>query len=148
MGTPKVKVVVIGNKDVGKTSLLMTHESGKFPPGYIPDSLGGEVHKYMVDGRSMIVAFWDTGGEISRQLTWGLTRWRHQMDTLSALLALCTGNSPVTGEFPSQGPVTRSFDVFFDLCLNIWILTWKFLCNPGPGYRMFTKEAIEIKGVT
>ena len=29
-----------------------------------------------------------------------------------------TGNSPVTGEFPSHGPVTRSFDVFFDLRLN------------------------------
>ena len=28
------------------------------------------------------------------------------------------GNSPVTGEFPSQRPVTRSFDVFFDLHLN------------------------------
>ena len=36
----------------------------------------------------------------------------------SALLALCAGNSPVTGEFPSQKPVTRSFDVFFDLRLN------------------------------
>ena len=35
-----------------------------------------------------------------------------------ALLALCEGNSPVTGEFPSQRPVTRSFDVFFDLRLN------------------------------
>ena len=44
--------------------------------------------------------------------------WRHQMETLSALLALCAGNSPVTGEFPSQRPVTRSFDVFFDLRLN------------------------------
>ena len=44
--------------------------------------------------------------------------WRHQMETLSALLALCAGNSPVTGEFPSQRPVTRSFDVFFDMCLN------------------------------
>ena len=31
---------------------------------------------------------------------------------------LCAGNSPVTGEFPSHGPVTRSFDVFFDLRLN------------------------------
>ena len=28
------------------------------------------------------------------------------------------GNSPATGEFPSHRPVTRSFDVFFDLCLN------------------------------
>ena len=44
--------------------------------------------------------------------------WRHQMEKVSALLALCAGNSPVTGEFPSQRPVTRSFDVFFDLCLN------------------------------
>ena len=44
--------------------------------------------------------------------------WRHQMETFSALLAICVGNSPVTGEFPSQRPVTRNFDVFFDLCLN------------------------------
>ena len=37
---------------------------------------------------------------------------------ISALLALCEGNSPVTDEFPSQRPVTRSFGVFFDLRLN------------------------------
>ena len=40
------------------------------------------------------------------------------METFSALLAICAGNSPVTGEFPPQRPVTRSFDVFFDLRLN------------------------------
>ena len=40
------------------------------------------------------------------------------MEAFSALLALCADNSPVTGEFPSQRPVTRSFDVFFDLHLN------------------------------
>ena len=44
--------------------------------------------------------------------------WRHQMKPFSASLALCAGNSPVTGEFPAQRPVTRSFDVFFDLHLN------------------------------
>ena len=44
--------------------------------------------------------------------------WRHQMETYSALLALCAGLSPVTSEFPTQRPVTRSFDVFFDLRLN------------------------------
>ena len=37
------------------------------------------------------------------------------MEKFSALLAFCAGNSPVTGEFPARGPVTRSFDVFFDL---------------------------------
>ena len=46
------------------------------------------------------------------------TWWRHQMETISALLAICARNSPVPGEFPSQRPVTRSFDVFFDLRLN------------------------------
>ena len=35
------------------------------------------------------------------------------MDTFSALLAICAGNSPVTGECPAQRPVTRSFDVFY-----------------------------------
>ena len=44
--------------------------------------------------------------------------WRHQMETFSALLALRAGNSPVTGEFPSQRSVTRSLDVFFDLRLT------------------------------
>ena len=44
--------------------------------------------------------------------------WRHQMETFSALLAVCAGNSPVPGEFPAPRPVTRSFNVFFDLRLN------------------------------
>ena len=50
----------------------------------------------------------------STHLIWG----RHQIEASSALLAFCAGNSPVTGEFPAQSPVTRSFDVFFDLRLN------------------------------
>ena len=40
------------------------------------------------------------------------------MQTFSALLAFCAGNSPVTGEFPTQTPMTRSLDVFFDMRLN------------------------------
>ena len=41
-----------------------------------------------------------------------------------ALLALCVGNSPVTGEFPAQRPLTPSFDVFFDLICD-WINGWE-----------------------
>ena len=44
--------------------------------------------------------------------------WRHQMEIFSALLAFCVGNSPVTGEFSAQRPVTWSLDVFLDLRLN------------------------------
>ena len=51
---------------------------------------------------------------LATRYTW----WRHQMETFSAWLAFCARNSPVTGEFPSQRTVTRSFDVFFDLRLN------------------------------
>ena len=50
------------------------------------------------------------------RVTWSW--WRHQMKIFSASLAFCAGNSPVTGEFPAQMPVTRSCDVFFDLRLN------------------------------
>ena len=37
------------------------------------------------------------------------------METFSALLAFCAGNSPITGEFPAQRPVTRNFDVFLSV---------------------------------
>ena len=46
------------------------------------------------------------------------TWWRHQMETFSALLAICAGNSPDPGEFSAQRPVTRSFDDFFVLRPN------------------------------
>ena len=41
-------------------------------------------------------------------------KWKH----VRGLLSLCAGNSPVTGKFPLQRPVMRSFVVFCDLCLN------------------------------
>ena len=40
------------------------------------------------------------------------------MEIFSELLALCEGNPPVTGGFPSQRPVTWSFDIIFDLRLS------------------------------
>ena len=61
------------------------------------------------------VRLWETQKSLSKILpTW----WRHQMETFSALLAICAGNSPVPGEFPAQRPVTQSFGVFLDLRLN------------------------------
>ena len=47
---------------------------------------------------------------------------------ISRVTALCTGNSPVNGEFPAQRPVTRGFDVFFDLRLI------KRLSKQSPGW--------------
>ena len=45
--------------------------------------------------------------------------WRHhELETISILLALCEGNLPVTGGFPSQRVIMWSFDVLFDVSLN------------------------------
>ena len=65
--------------------------------------------------------------------------WRHQMETVSALLAICAGNSPVPGEFTAQRPVTRSFDVFFDLRLDKQLSKqtwgWRFETLSRPLWR-------------
>ena len=56
----------------------------------------------------------------------GMTKSHSMMTSsnvpFSALLAFCVGNSPVTGEFPAQRPVTRSFDIFL-ICawINCWV---------------------------
>ena len=54
---------------------------------------------------------------------------RHQMETFSVLLTICTGNSSVKCEFPTQRPVTWSFDVFFDLRLNKWLSKQSWCCD-------------------
>ena len=58
---------------------------------------------------------------------------------ISALLAICVGNSPVPGEFPAQRPVTRSFDVFFHLPPNKRLSKqswgWWFETPSGPLWR-------------
>ena len=43
------------------------------------------------------------------------------METFPALLSLCEGDLLITGGFPSQRPVARTFQVFFDVRLNKWL---------------------------
>ena len=59
--------------------------------------------------------------------------WRHQMETFSALLAICAGNSPASGKFSAQRPVTRGFDVLRKQLWGWWFetlsrLLWRH-CN-------------------
>ena len=67
-----------------------------------------------IDSQMSVILFRSQSGSLGPSIPW----WRHQMETFSALLTICAGNSPGTGEFPAQRPVTRSFDVFFDLRPN------------------------------
>ena len=61
----KVKVVVIGNWGVGKTSMLMTHLFGKFPTEYVPTKIEEEPFNFIVDGHAMTAAFCDTAGGVN-----------------------------------------------------------------------------------
>ena len=56
------------------------------------------------------------------------TWWRHQMETCSALLALCAGNSRVTGELPLQSQWCK--DLMFYL---IWAWTNGWVNNRDAG---------------
>ena len=79
---------------------------------------------------------------MNRWATW----WRHQMETFSALLAICAGNSPVPGEFPAQRPVTQSFEVFYDLRLNKRLSKqswgWWFETLSGPLLRHCNEKSL------
>ena len=70
------------------------------------------------------------------------------METIYALLAICAGNSQVTGEFHTQSPVTRSFDVFFDLRLNKRLSKppwgWWFETPSRPLWRNYSMMTIPV----
>ena len=69
--------------------------------------------------------------------------WRHEMETFSALLALCAGNSPVTGEFSAQRPVMLSFDVSL-VC--VWINDWVNNCEAGDLRRHRAHYDVTVMG--
>ena len=80
---------------------------------------------------------YNTSTDVSKQQLMIMTTSSN--GNISALLAICAGNSPVTGEFPAQRPVTRSFDVFFDLrqnkCLSKQWWGWWFESPSRPLWR-------------
>ena len=58
------------------------------------------------------ILFWPTDQSVP--VHDDVIKWKH----FPRYWPFVRGNSPVPGEFPAQRPVTRSFDVFFDLRLN------------------------------
>ena len=56
-------------------------------------------------------------GQVLREPTYFLPRWRHPMETFSALLALGQGNPPVTDGFPYKGQ-RRGALVFSLICAS------------------------------
>ena len=54
---------------------------------------------------------------VNKDYSW----WRHQMETFSALLVICAGNSPVPSEFPHKGQWHGAL-MFSLIC--VWINGW------------------------
>ena len=85
------------------------------------------IEKYLVHAYWYILKNQDT---YMSQIYWSLNICNHFCDKLNLKLnhddartwthitTLCEGNPPVSGTFPSQGPLMQSFDIFFDVSLR------------------------------
>lgn len=57
-----VKIVMVGDRSIGKTSLQITYESGVFPKEYIPTVFSSYVPTINIDNQTIGVQIWDTQG--------------------------------------------------------------------------------------
>jgi Ras-related C3 botulinum toxin substrate 1 len=63
-----IKCVVVGDSAVGKTCLYVTYLTNEFPQGYVPTFHGGNTINVMVDGKYVVISFWDTAGQANYDL--------------------------------------------------------------------------------
>ena len=92
----------------------------RLPSTSVPNTTTNRLHPLLHPDKT---AWLDQDWHLSRPVM-HMSWWRHQMETAYALLAFCVENSPVTGEFPAQRPVTRSFDMNKRLSKQSW--GWRF----------------------
>ncbi len=60
--SPSIKLVVVGNGTVGKTSLILTFAVNRFPHGYVPCIYDNHVGEVNIDGKEYSIDLWDTAG--------------------------------------------------------------------------------------
>ena len=59
----KVKIVVIGDGGIGKTSLLVTYSTDRFPTQHVPTVFDNYEDDITVDGQVIRMELWDTAGQ-------------------------------------------------------------------------------------
>ena len=70
-----------------------------------------------------------------RGQSWSMSWWRHQMETFSALLAICAGKSPVTRKKGSDAEHWRFLDLRLNICLSKQWRGWWFETPSHPLWR-------------
>jgi len=63
MSTESVKVLVVGDATVGKTSILLTVTTGHFPTEYVPTVVDTFRHNIMSGAKVYSLSLWDTAGQ-------------------------------------------------------------------------------------
>ncbi len=59
-----LKLVMVGDGAVGKTSMLITYTTGEFPTEYLPHAFDYQDINMVVDGQQCSLGLWDTAGVV------------------------------------------------------------------------------------
>ena len=127
-----LKIVVVGDGAVGKSSLLISYTTNAFPSEYVPTVFDNYAANVMVDGKPVNMGFWDTGKEKNTRIKF--------LATLTSFVVFLAGQEDYDRLRPLSYPAT---DVFllcysivsrasFENCASKWIPELRHHCPGAP----------------